>query len=153
MNYSPPKSTKSKLEFAVEHVLDGWKVFPVKPDTSKAPLIKGGFHARTDNLKQIENWLAQWPDANIGIVPADKEYAVVECDNYKPEFDQTAFDALNLPATYTVRSARGGFHYYFKGDLQPTKGKLGKGIDTRGQASYVLAPGSIINESPYTVEV
>jgi len=51
----------------------------------------------------------------------------------------------------TVLTPRGGRHLYFKGSLPPTQGKLAAKIDTRGENSYVVAPGSVIDGKMYEV--
>ena len=51
-----------------------------------------------------------------------------------------------LPPTIQVTTGSGGTHYYFKYpgiDYRNTAGKFGRGLDTRGDGGYVVAPGSI----------
>lgn len=49
-----------------------------------------------------------------------------------------------------VETPSGGQHLYYNGSLPGTAAKLGPGIDTRGRASYVLAPPSIVDGRQYT---
>ncbi len=62
-----------------------------------------------------------------------------------------------LPTTYTVRTGSGGRHYYFRmpeGEpLGNSAGRLGKGLDTRGEGGFVVAPPSVSARGAYSVEV
>jgi hypothetical protein len=52
----------------------------------------------------------------------------------------------NLPARFTVRTGK-GLHLYFAWptsvSLRNSAGKIGEGLDVRGEGGYVLAPGSV----------
>lgn len=56
-----------------------------------------------------------------------------------------------VPRTYTVRTPRGGFHWWFIGDGPSSVQKLGPKLDTRGRGGYVLLPPSVVNGNPYVV--
>jgi len=128
-----------------------WKVFPCLPGT-KLPLAKNSFYDATTDPDQIDLWWTEHPEANIAACPEDQGLCVIETDDYKPDFDQAVLDALNLPDTFEVQSARDGVHRYFKGSLPPTQGRLGKGIDTRGQTSYMLLPPSVFEGKAYSIK-
>jgi hypothetical protein len=92
---------------------------------------------------------------------------VVDLDTLKPQEPKGTpdgaanFQALceragqAVPATYRVRTARGGEHLYFTqprgARLHSTAGRLAKKIDTRGWGGYVVAPGSTTPDGAYTV--
>ncbi len=61
----------------------------------------------------------------------------------------------SLPPTLTVRTGSGGTHYYFaypEGvDLGNSAGRLGKGLDTRGEGGQVVAPPSVSGKGAYSV--
>jgi len=60
-----------------------------------------------------------------------------------------------LPETYTVTTGSGGQHYYFlmpDFDVRNSAGKLGPGLDTRGDGGQVVAPPSVSAKGRYTVE-
>lgn len=61
----------------------------------------------------------------------------------------------DLPETYTVRTGSGGRHYYFvlgdDDEVRNTQGKLGEGLDTRGDGGQVVAPPSITDKGAYAV--
>ena len=58
-----------------------------------------------------------------------------------------------LPGTLESRTGGGGRHLFFKHDGTPVKnstGKLGKGLDVRGDGGYVIVPPSVHETgSPY----
>jgi len=60
----------------------------------------------------------------------------------------------DLPPTYTVTTGSGGTHYYFALDgceIQSTVGRLGRGLDTRGEGGQVVAPPSASGKGAYSV--
>jgi len=51
----------------------------------------------------------------------------------------------NLPKTVTVETGK-GYHRYFRGDgrkIRNSAGKIGEGLDVRGDKGYVVGPGSV----------
>ena len=62
-----------------------------------------------------------------------------------------------LPATYTVRTGSGGAHYYYllpdDFELRNTAGRLGVGLDTRGEGGQVVAPPSVTDKGAYSVSL
>jgi putative DNA primase/helicase len=71
----------------------------------------------------------------------------------------TSLDALEkerglLPETLTVRTGGGGMHAYFKypagSGIRNTAGRVGFGLDVRGEGGYVLAPPSRTDKGSYT---
>lgn len=106
----------------------------------------------------------QWArTGNIGVVcgNASGGLLVVDVDvNGKPGMQslEAAQQRLGqLPKTFTVATGSGGLHFYFHVSelLSNSAGKLGEGIDTRGQGGQVVAPGSTHPDTGqlYAVEV
>jgi Bifunctional DNA primase/polymerase, N-terminal len=130
---------KSELyQAAMEYARKGVRVFPCQPD--KTPHVGTGFYAATTDAGKIDKWWTRWPDALIGSSPHDQGLCVIDLDTAKPGFDDAALEALNLPATRKVQTPSGGRHLYFVGALDPSTGKLGPCIDTRGRLSYTILP-------------
>lgn len=121
--------------------------------------------ATTDPGLLATAW-AQQP-YNVGIATGPSGLLVVDLDTLKPEElngapdGATSFAALceragqGIPATYRVRTARGGEHLYFTQPpgirLHNTAGRLAKKIDTRGWGGYVVAAGSTTPDGTYEV--
>jgi putative DNA primase/helicase len=149
------KMTSSNLAEALRLASMGVHVFPVAPG-QKRPASPSGQNDATTDPAVITHWWAGRPDANVGIACEPSGLYVVDLD-CKGEVDGFASWAAlvtehgDVPQTYRVRTWSGGEHLYFKMPadlLKNTQGKLGPGIDTRGNG-YVVAPPSVINGSAY----
>jgi hypothetical protein len=98
--------------------------------------------------RQIDEWWAKYPWANIGVVTgAISGLVVVDVDGAPGE--RSLRDLLvehgPFPATLTARTGSGGAHYFFKHPGRKVKNsarRLGPGLDIRGDGGYVVAPPS-----------
>lgn len=128
----------------------GWQVFPCLP-SGKQPLTLHGLKEATTDPEQIRTWWRKWPDANIAIATgAASGIFVVDLD-----FDHDGIDSLvkleaGKPkglATLECATGGGGAHLYFTWpdgfEIRNSAGKLGRGIDIRGEGGYVIAPPSL----------
>jgi len=140
-----PASTKESAVAALEK---GFSIFPLAPK-SKIPRAGSSGHKDASSSKApIDMWWGEIPDANIGVACGASKLIVLD-------FDSGAAPAeLNLPKTYTVKSAK-GFHYYYWGTLPTTKmyDQAGQLLgDVKSEGGYVLGAGSIHPDGPvYTV--
>ncbi len=152
------------LSAALDLARAGIKVFPVygvsgssctcgKPNCSspgKHPIPSNGFKAATTEVETIKAWWADHPDANIGL-PTGSENGIFVFDIDPKNGGDTSLSSLEsehgpLPATLKVKTGSGGQHFYFlypKGGARNSAGKLGSGIDVRGDGGYVVAPPSM----------
>lgn len=130
----------------------GIPVFPCLPN-DKRPACANGFHDATTNLTQIDAWWTDNPNYNLALCPETAGWSVIDIESDGLAYWNTHTPEV-VPATYTVRTPRGGQHLYFEGSLPSSVRKLfpGQPIDTRGAGGYVLAPPSIVNGKAYTVE-
>ncbi len=67
------------FEVAVALAEAGWPVFPCGQD--KAPLVPGGFKARSTDPQRIKQWWLTHPDALPAIVPGDGDLAALDVDS------------------------------------------------------------------------
>jgi putative DNA primase/helicase len=118
----------------------------------KHPRIKFWQKLACADVRVIRAWWRQWPLANIGILTGAASGIYVVDVDLKRGGDVSLMElcerhGIEWPDTLTVLTGSGGFHYYFlfpEGlDLRNTSGKLGRGIDTRGNGGYVVAPPSL----------
>jgi putative DNA primase/helicase len=146
-------STGPLLDAALEYAAQGWPVFPLAPGTKVPAIPKAeggrGFHDASTDPDQIRRWWKRWPQANIGLPTGTRSGVIVIDEDPRNGGDARA---LNLPLTRICRTPHGGRHFYYRhpgaGILVPcdTTGKLGKGIDVRGDGGYVVLPPSVLRE-------
>ena len=152
------------VDFARVYALRGWPVFPVhlavreacscgKPactNKGKHPQTAHSFYDATTDEDVIRTWgEVDYPRANIGI-RTGKESGLVVLDIDPDKGGEESLRQLeaqyeSLPETVTVVSGGGGRHLYFQhpgGQVPSTSGKLGLGLDTRGDGGYIVAPPS-----------
>lgn len=139
----------------------GFRVFPLSPG-SKVPALERDWQAvattdpaRIDSLwvDEITGWQQPF---NVGVA-LDPGTIVVDVDvrDGKPGAASLRMLAAlwdELPPTYTVATASGGEHRYFRVDERFLYGKqLAEGIDLKTAGGYVVGPGSIIGGKEYSV--
>lgn len=154
---------RSVLEAALAYAARGWLVFPCFGvvdgactcsrgsaclNAGKHPITRNGLKDATTDAEQINEWFEQHPTANVAIVTgAASGIVVVDLDVKPGKNGIESLDALNLdlPPTAVVTTGSGGRHLYFAhpgGSVPCSSGKLGLGIDVRGDDGYVIAPPS-----------
>ena len=136
------------VAFAKKYVEQGWQVFPLQP-RQKTPIVKWADVATTDE-KMAVGWWDNDPDANIGIA-CGKRSGIVVLD---VDVDKNGYESLaalrdewgELPETAIAKTGGGGEHIFFKHpgiEIRNSAGKLGPGLDIRGDGGYVVAAPSI----------
>ena len=149
------------VEAALEHAAAGRPVFPC--DARKRPLVKDWPNQATADPAQITAWWAQWPDAYIGMPTGPLSGIVVLDIDVKGGHDgEGSLTALlrqhggAVPETVEVLTPSGGRHVWFQyprnSRIRNSAGKLGDGLDVRGDGGYVVLPGSGINGARYEFE-
>jgi hypothetical protein len=131
----------SAIQYATQ---DGFYVLPLKP-RGKLPLTEHGLLEATVDTMTIETWWGKWPNANVGIRTGP--IVVVDEDQENALTRLAAQHGKTIPPTRIANTSNGRRHYYFTQPegfrVRNTAGKLGEGIDTRGDGGYVVAPPSI----------
>ncbi len=139
-------------------------LFPVEPDRSCAcgnphcssvgkhpirDLAPNGLHNATVDGGALREWWALWPDANIGVrTGAVSGLIALDIDDKGGGWSTVASledEHGPLPVTWAVATGGGGGHLYFRhpgGRVGSSAGKLGPGLDIRGDDAYCVAPPS-----------
>ncbi len=136
------------LESAILYASWGWHVFPCQP-RSKIPATPHGFKDATTDERLIRAWWEQNSAYNVAIATGEVSgIFVLDVDNKQGRSLDEALEPFpKIPATPTARTGGGGLQYFFKfpagSNLSISGGKLGLGIDTRGNGGYVVAPPSV----------
>ncbi len=135
------------LEHALRYAARGWPVFPC---TGKRPLVTNGLLDATTDPATITRWWERiWPAANIAVITgAGSGLLVVDVDGEEgsDSLHLLERDHEPLPRTATVATPRGGSHLYFRhpgGEIHNSAGRLGVGLDVRGDGGYVVVPPSV----------
>ncbi len=144
-------------EAAIGYAANGWPVFPLKPRHKEPITAHGLLDATTDPKITAERWQG-CPHANIGIRTGKDGagYFVIDVDGQRGKDSLAELEAWHgkLPPTKTSRTGGGGLHFLFRyPDFRVRNnntGKIGKGIDVRGERGYIVVEPSIHpNGTPY----
>ena len=123
--------------------------FRYSPAEEKKPLTEHGFHDASSDEVQIREWWSKWPKANIGI-PTGRVSGlfVLDIDGDVGQETLKALEAKHgaLPRTKTIITSPGHLQFWYRQapvGTRSTAGVLGRGLDTRADGGYVIAPSSI----------
>src|SRR5574341_1459435 len=130
----------------------GWPIFPCRKG-DKDPLTPHGFKDAVTDEATIRAWLKRYPGCNWGMATGKVTGVwVVDID----DFDTWEMIQAEPFETATVETPRGGRHYWFRYPEDVTiasgAGKLGPGVDIRGDGGYVIVPPSA-TQKPYTFSI
>lgn len=141
---------RSLRQCAIDYANSGWSVFPLAPN-DKMPLIskaKGGHGCKdaTCDIAQVNDWWQQCPNANIGIATGPASgLLIVDIDSAEAGHRYRSFGDLGRPM---IQNTRDGYHLAYAWTMECagisiSAGKLGKGIDTRGEGGYIVGAPSV----------
>lgn len=129
----------------------GWRLFPVK-SRDKQPLIRDWPHQATCDDLRLSDWLKEFPGCNWGLACGpDSKVFVLDVDGTPghQRLEELERQGCQLPQTLRTRTGRpAGQHYFFQWPsngtvLKNSAGKLGTGLDVRGDGGYIVIPPSI----------
>lgn len=139
------------LTAALAYAAHGWAVFPL---AGKRPATDHGVHDATTSPAQIRTWWGRTPAANIGIAcgAPSGDLLVVDLDGaagyatWRRLCHDHAPDGYQ-PPTLLQATGGGGAHLLYRCPIaaarRNTAGRLGLGVDTRGDGGYIVAAPSI----------
>src|SRR5262249_37236103 len=145
--------TPTVPEAALDYVRCGIPVFPCNP-IDKKPLTPNGFKDATRDEAQILAWWQQYPNAMIsaptgpasGMWAIDLDFDPAKKIDGRATLDQLIAQHTALPSTWVTLTPRAGRHLIFAWDsnveIRNSAGKIGPGIDVRGNGGYLCLPPS-----------
>lgn len=121
------------------------------PVIGKHPRTRHGLCDATSDLEQITTWWRRWPHANVGIATGTPSgLAIIDVDPNRG--GEASLRRLNrehlLPRTAQAGSGTGRHLYFTSSSPVPSSigrlgpGRLGPGLDVRGDGSFIVAPPS-----------
>ena len=137
------------LQVALGLAEKGYLVFPCRQG-DKRPFTPHGLKDATVDPDVIRKWYSRNPDLNVAVAcgpqPNGINLLAVDVDpkNGGDETWAMLTSECDLPAGPVHTTPSGGWHYFYDApaDLRNTAGRIGKGIDTRGEGGYVVVPRS-----------
>lgn len=158
--------TSSMIDEALKLAAKGFHIFPLHTpdalgfcscrntsctDVGKHPRTINGLSGATTDEQQIRDWWQMWPQANIGLVTgAISGLVVIDIDPRHGGAE--TFKALTqqhgeLSEKVWANTGGGGWHLIFQHPgvriRNNQSGKLGVGVDVRGDGGYIVAPPSL----------
>ncbi len=131
---------------ALAYASHGRAVFPLKP-CGKTPLTDHGLIDATKGAAQVSAWWGQWPEANIGCATGQVSgFWSLDIDGEKGEASLRGLETEHgpLPPTVEIITGRGRQAFFkYEAPIRNSAGRLGAGIDVRGDGGYTILPPSI----------
>jgi biotin operon repressor len=140
-------SGSAALEAALRYHDLGWAPIPLHPG-DKRPLIRWNTPERLprESLSQFFSG-----DVNVGVRTGKVSGGLVVLDVDGPE-GRASLERYDLPTAPMAFTGGGGEHHFFTSPNGTTNsaGKLGRGLDVRGEGGYVVVdPSTHPNGQPY----
>jgi len=142
-NPQPQPATPATFLDRAVPLISQFSVIPLGPK-EKNPLVSSKLASRDPDV--IEQWAAQYPDANVGIA-SDEEVLVLESDNLERLTELLSNEGVTLPKTLMAcGSSPDRPHMFFKQTAKSREfgcKRLSGIFELRNIGQYVAAPGSI----------
>ena len=142
------------LKQALACAARGWPVFPCQPGR-KIPATRRGHLDATTDPAQIRDWFGRRPELNLAVATGAPGPDVLDIDtdfatgSGFPALRQLHAAGLIDGAAASVRTPRGGLHYYFAGSRQRSDHLPASHVGFLAAGGYVLIPPSQIAGKPY----
>jgi len=154
-------STSPLHDWAQHLASRSWAVFPLAPGT-KRPAIKAWESRATTDPQRIRRCWHAGAGFGIGIACGPARLVVLDLDPATTDAGPDGAAGLaglaqargvQLAATFTVATPRGGTHLYYATppgvQLRNTAGTLAPHVDTRANGGYIVAPGTVLPNGGY----
>ena len=127
----------------------GWSIVPAAAEGKRSLVPWKQWQTVAPDLELVERWWRRWPAANIAVVTGRLSGVVVVDIDPRHGGDRALAileaDHGDLPWTAVVETPSGGTHIYFRHPgygIPNSAGRVGPGIDVRGDRGLALAPPS-----------
>jgi putative DNA primase/helicase len=134
----------TSLADVLRYAARGWQCFPIRPGT-KLPACPRGFYDATTNPATLARFFARY-DYNIGIRTgvASRIFILdVDGDSGFASLADLEFENGRLPPTLASNTGKGRHYWFTCADPLPcSAGKIGTGLDIRGDGGFAVAPPS-----------
>jgi hypothetical protein len=139
----------------------GFDMFPLIPG-GKEPACRWTTEATSD-IEEMRSLFSGVGSTGYGIATGRRSgIFVVDVDVKDGAGGVDSWDDLcrendYSPDTLTIKTASGGFHYYYSypvdiaGHIPNSAGSLAAGVDIRGDGGFVVGPGSVTEKGEYDV--
>jgi hypothetical protein len=148
----------SNLDVALKCARAGLHVFPVTPDKSKRPTVRGNWRENsTADATTIRKWWSIRTSHLVAIDLGKSNLLILDGDRHPNEdgeiindgvealrnlFRTHGGDARHCPGVWTPT---GGIHLYLRAcGFGNASGDLPEGVDVRGAGGYAVAPGCLL---------
>jgi len=144
------------IDAALLYAKRGWMVFPAPVGTKKSHIKAaqsgGPRWGATLDPETLRRYWTQFPKANVAVVTGQVSGIFVIDVDTDAGHGADGFASLAalpgaMPETLTAQSPSGSRHFYFNwpdtGTIRNSVGKIGPGLDVRGEGGMVIAPPSV----------
>lgn len=135
-------------DYAKFYIEQKWQVLPLLPKDKK-PMIPWKNGGSLD-VSTVNAWFDNWQGANLGIVTGKRSGIVVLDVDPKNGGRESLLKLIDehgiLPETPISHTGGGGVHYIFEYpgyEVSNSAGRLGPGLDIRGDGGQICAPPSV----------
>lgn len=112
----------------------------------KHPIMKGGFYKASSSLLGVTASFSRFRNPNVGLRTGNG-LGVLDIDVGKGGYESICAlvaEHGDLAPSWSVTTGSGGLHIYFRipENVRNSAGRIGKGVDFRGDGGFVVAAGS-----------
>jgi hypothetical protein len=145
----PPAALSDTSIAARAYCAHGWSIVPARVKGKRALVAWKRWQRELPNLEQIECWWQRWPRANLAVVTGRISRIIVVDVDLRHGGDRALAELEaehgDLPWRAVVETPSGGWHVYLAhpgGRIPNSAGRIGVGVDVRGDGGLALLPPS-----------
>lgn len=127
------------------------------PSAGKHPRITEWERLADSDAAVIAEWTARYPNANVGVATGSPSgFFALDVDPDKggdETLERLVAEHGALPLTPEARTGSGGSHFLFRlpdFEVRNSAGKLGAGLDTRGEGGQIVVAPSVSARGAYS---